>query len=77
MLLLVLPVLQGDHLASEALEVLIELDDGDRVNEDVDPEAWQLVLLLVKAWNLKQPEAELLHAEVPNAPSDDHSERNE
>lgn len=74
MLLLVLPVLQGDHLACEALEVLIELDDSDRVNEDVDPEAWQLVLLLVKAWDLKQPEAELLHTEVPNSKCDDHSE---
>ena len=71
-LLLVLLVLQGDHFVREALEVLVEFDDGDRVDENADPQARQLVLFFTEPGDLHHPEAQLLHAEVPDDPRDDH-----
>ena len=56
-LLLVLLVLEGDHLSREPLEVLVELDDGDRVDENADPQARQLVLFFSEAGDLHHPEA--------------------
>ena len=56
-LLLVLLVLEGDHLSREPLEVLVELDDSDRVDENADPQARQLVLFFSEAGDLHHPEA--------------------
>ena len=47
MLLHVFPVLKEDNLTVQSLEDLVEPDDGDRIDDNVDPEARHLVSLLI------------------------------
>ena len=74
-LLFVLFVLQINDFGRNLLEIPVEVDDGDRVNENVDPKTRHLVLLVIETIDLQHPISELLHAEVPDAPGNGH--RNE
>ena len=72
MLQLVLLVLFGNDYGCNFLEVLVKVDDGDRVNENVDPETRQLVLFAIEPFDLKHPESKLLHAQEPDAKGYSH-----
>ena len=75
MLLHVFPVLKEDNLAVQRLEHLVELDDDERVDDNVDPQTGHLVLLLIQAGDLQHQKAELLHAKEPNDPGNCYSKR--